>query len=244
MIILFYPDLPRPINRLYHVLLDLGIKFHNNTSLPYDVAFFWTYEDKMEPDSFIKGIDCINKGCFDVTKTRVNNIFDDIIVDPEIYEGLVVRKSERQCSLDEKIIICPSKKEEGFVYRKYIETRTDNAYVDYRIFYFGEIKFIVSKWNYGGIFKRENHIWHLEPLSILSPDKIRSIEDGCKNFGFDFGEIDLLKDVHNNNFYVVDLNNIAGMAASWITEDMRYLREMYKEHFNEFIQNCIKNKIK
>ena len=243
MTILFYPESLRANCRLYYTCKKLGVSFHNDPFRFYDLMFYWSYHKTTCPQpELIKSSSCVNKGCFDVTKTRVSEIFDDIRVNPEVYVGKVVRKSERQCGMDERLLTCPTKKEDSFIYRKFIDTRVNGKFVDYRLFYFGGDCFLVSKINRGEMFSKKDFEWGLETLTILPEGRLEEIYKSCQKFGLDFGEIDLLKD-EKGKFYVIDINNVAGIARSWRTAELRQIRELYQRMFTNFLKKRVNGNI-
>jgi|WetSurMetagenome_2_1015567.scaffolds.fasta_scaffold26582_2 hypothetical protein len=234
MRILFYPEPITPNCRLWFSLIELGIEMTNDPTQPYDYFLYWSYhKTKAEQDDIVKNSNCLNKGCYDITKRRVNNVFDNIIVDPETFTGLMVRKSEDQCSMDDKMVKGPTRNEPGYIYRKFIDTKVGDYYIEYRLFYFGEIKFIATK-KYIELFSKDNFIWS-QPLSVIPIEKRMEIESSCKKFGFDFGEIDVLRDV-DGQFYVVDLNNIAGYTSAWFKSGE------IKEEYNDNVRSYFSGK--
>ena len=231
MRILFYPEPITPNCRLWFSLTELGIGMTNDPTQPHDYFVYWSYhKTKAEQDDIVKNSNCLNKGCYDITKTRVNNIFDNIIVDPGTFNGLMVRKSEDQCSKDDKMVKGPIQREPGYIYRKFIDTRVDDYYIEYRLFYFSEIKFIIIKKN-RQLFSKDDYVMESQPLSVIPVTKRVEIESSCRKFGFDFGEIDVLRDV-DGQFYVVDLNNIAGYALAWFKSGE--IKETYNENVRRY----------
>ena len=239
MTILFYPD---PLNqncKIHQHLLQLEISFHNDIYKPYDIFIYWSYHKaKAELDEFTRTHKGLNKGCDDISKTRINDFFDNINVNPETYEGLVVRKTEGQCSLDETVMQCPTPKQDGYVYRKYIETKVDGMFVDYRLFYFGGIKFICIKRNPGPMFSRQSYTWHPMEIDCIPKAKRDEIEDKCKAFGFDIGEVDVLKDVNTGLFYVIDINNVSGLAF-WNAYQYGWMRMLFTEAMDNYFKEIL-----
>lgn len=237
MTILFYPDNLKPNCKLFLALKDLGINFHSDINKEYDLAFFWSYKSCFTPqDNFVKNNIFLNKGCYDVSKTRVSDIYDNLIVDPTNYNGSVVRKTENQCSKDDTLVTCPTKKENGFIYRKYIDTYENNFHIVYRLFYMGGPSILTKKYfkDLGKTFVK----WEEVPLSIISEKKIQKIILNSNEFGVDFAEIDLLKD-KDGNFYVIDINNVAGYSNLWTNKNNINLYEKYKKEVNVFLNKKI-----
>jgi len=238
MTILFYPDNITPKCRIYYALNDLGIKYHNNKNKYHDLIIYWSYHKTITiQDDFILQSKCLNKGCYDITKTRVANIFDNIIVNPEKYNGPVVRKTEKQGDDQETLIICPSQKEDEYIYRKFIDTKRNNYYIDYRIFYFKDRKFLVSKWKEHMFQEGGKYLWKEENINVIPEKKLKEIDNKCKKFGFDLGEIDLLQDNKNDVFYVIDINNTPGGRHQWVSSQLKTIREKFNKELNIFLRN-------
>lgn len=235
--ILFYPDNLRKTSRLWPAIDDLNIPYHNNKNVSYDIPIFWSYTpDKIVLDSFVKNNFFLNKGCYDITKTRIDKYFDDLVIDPEKYEGLVVRKTELQCDRKEVLLQAPTKKEKGYVYRKYIDTKINDSYYDYRLFYFGKPSFLIQIENKTSnpFYKGEERIWKVIPLETIPQNTLNIIEANSKNFGLDIGEIDLLKD-KNGDWHVIDINNVAGRVRPFEECTGAFIK--YKQQLWEFIND-------
>lgn len=235
--ILFYPDPLKKDCRMYYPLLELGVPFHNNKTKAYDIAIFWSYAPDYAPqDDFVKNNKFLNKGCHDISKTNVSKWFDEIVIDPEAYNGMVVRKTEKQCDRQEILLKCPTKKEANFVYRKYINTNISGFFVDYRLFYFGKPSFLMAEKNFTGkpIYKGDERIFNIEPLNIIPKNKLIQIETISDQFGFHIGEIDLLRD-KDNKWYVIDINNVAGTTVSY--KRNKEAQQLYKKYLWEYIND-------
>ncbi len=230
-VVLFYPDRLRGHSKINLALKALGIHHHNDKDARHDLSFFWSYNGTGAANGSFEGM--VNSGCTDVSKTRVAKVFDDIIVDPETYRGPVVRKTENQCDRDETLVMCPAPREDGYIYRRLIDTREGDEYVDYRLYWFDGPKYMTKRYKHEALSKKY-HRWEHVPLSLISSWKMAQITKGCKGFGFDYGEIDLLYD---GRWYVIDLNNVAG-TPQWFKND-KMLFELFVEHTKKFIYERI-----
>lgn len=238
MAILFHPDPLTEVCKLYPVLKGLGIDFHNYKTKPFDLFIYWSYHKSIaEQDEFTLVTSGLNKGCFDVSKTKINEVFDNIIVNPETYSGVVVRKTELQCSLDEVVLQCPTTKQDGYIYRKFIDTFENEKPTDLRLFYFGEIKFICKKTYLGAMFDRHNYIWEPQPLFTIPIWKRQEIETKCKSYGFDIGEIDVLKDSNTGECFVIDINNVSGIAYNWNFKEYKWLRNLFEKETDKYFKS-------
>ncbi|GEM_PF-5731170 len=235
MTILFYPD---PLNqdcKLFQHLRNINVEFHNDPTKPYDICFYWSYHKTVAPKIEIPN--AINAGCYDITKTRINTIFDNLIIDPFTYVGKAVKKGDGQCSKDEILVNCPLKtKDNNSIYLRHIDTFEDGMFTDYRIFYFGAISFICIKRRFGGEFSRKEYNWVEMQLNCIPKKKRNEIEYKCKKFGFDCGEIDVLRDVNTDEFFVIDLNNVSGIAYNWNYPEQERIRKRFENNLFNFLQ--------
>lgn len=236
MTILFYPSAINAECKLYHTMNRLGIEFHNDINKPYDIAIYWSYHKS-------KGNHVINEsfynyGCTDVSKTRIDKIFGtNLIVNPERYSGKVVRKTEEQCSLDEVVINCPAPAQDGYIYRRFIDTFEDGKPTDLRVFYFNGLLFVAKKIYLGAMFDRHNYKWVNVHIDIIPELKRLEIISKCQQFGFHIGEIDVLKDSNTGECFVIDINNVSGIAYNWDLPENRWLRDKFDVVFMDWVQS-------
>lgn len=223
---------------VYQYCDNLGIDYHNNPSMPYDIIFFWSYtKTTTVQDDFIKKSPrVINRGCYDVTKSRVEEIFNTgIFINPEIHEGECVRKSQSQAAHDGVVIKCPHKPEEGFIYQQIIDTKNGRGnYIHYRVFYSGQIDYVLKKES-SDMFDVDNSLVSVEMIElkeVFSRHQIKYINDKCKLFGLDFGELDVLKDA-GNEIYVIDVNNVAGRENY---QPSKLMSDKYRKCFINFLK--------
>jgi len=245
MTILFYPD---PINaecKLYHHLRNIGVQFHNDISQPYDLIFYWSYHKEVrEHDAWLTEQHAkqavINYGCNDIRKTRLHEVFETgLIIDPATYKGMAVEKGNGQCSKDERLVECPMPPRADRIYLRYIDTfkqdEYNSYYIDYRLFYFGCISFVCRKKRYTTIFDRKNYEWEAIPKFFIPTNIINYIENKCRLFGFDCGEIDLLQDT-DGRYYVIDLNNVSGIAYNWNQPQQYDIRRYYEDALDNWLR--------
>lgn len=233
--ILFYPTMITKQQRLRHALDALGVECHNDTSKSFDLAFYWSFHGTVAPlDEFCQKTPMINKGCDDITKGKVNRIFKNIGVDPLTYKGKVVEKTENQALKKWRVIDCPIKEtRDGFAYQKYIDSFDGNYHVEYRVFYAGEAKFVAKTYKK----KQSQPIFdtvEILPVSIFYEDQLGYINNGCADFGLDFGEVDIKMD-SNGDIYVLDINNVAG--GMWIELWVKTVMAPYTEMVDKYIKS-------
>jgi len=212
--ILFYPDplLSKPLSRVYRILQGVDwIDYHNDPTKPHDLHFFWSYtKSKIIPDDItMLSTDVINRGCYDITKQKVNDVFNDLSVDPRSYHGICVEKLEMQGShRSHRLIHCPTEPKSGFIYQKYIENREGAYYIKYRVCYADGVKYVVKKYN-RSIFNSDYVLSVNVPVQeLFTPEQENDLMQKCKIFGVDFAELDVM--INDGIPVVIDVNNIVG----------------------------------
>jgi len=216
MNILFYPDRLDNYNRYSRVLRILEncdwVKFHNNPGEPYDLHIFWSYTRKKikPPELTLRDKIVLNRGCWDISKQKVNDIFNDISIDPRKHQGMAVEKREWQGGHRwHSIIECPTEPKKGYIYQKYIDDREEGLYIRYRIFLMNGVITHVNKRYEKNRFKTSTvRVENIAPDEFFTNAEMRDILKKCCKFGIDFGEIDLLMD--NEQKIVIDVNNLVG----------------------------------
>ena len=237
MTILFYPELPTPVNKVYQLCKELGYNMTNDLGQKYNVAFWWSY------DTISSGITrCIlNEGCKDVSKTRVDEIFEQVFgystfVDPLTYKGKMVQKSDLQSIHDGKIINKPIKKRvKGQIYQRLIDNRVSDWVIrDLRIFYSDGITMVIRKHrNFNKRFKGNSIRSELIPIGkAFTKEEQEKIVEFCVEFGLDFGELDIIRD-KGGKMYIIDVNNVAGRGAirTLKIKDQIRVKQLYKQSF-------------
>jgi len=234
--LLFYPEPNKavPQSRIHRICTEYGIPFHNNPKKSYDLHFFWSYcEKKIEPDLFtLNEPYVINGGCWDISKEKVNDIFNDFSVNPETHVGVCVEKADKQGQHAlHKLITCPAPRREGYVYQRYIEDKERDLFVKYRIYYADGIEYILKQrkrtlfghpdYNYDYV----THEW-VDIRSIFTPQTQEEFDINCNTFGFNYGDIDFL--MENGKPIIIDINNVVSHISftDWIkkVQDEQFLR--------------------
>lgn len=215
MIILFYPEPLRPHSKVARMLAKKpNVSWHTNPKKPHDIHFFWSYTPrKIKPDSITLNSDIvINRGCYNISKVKVNRIFNDISINPQTHTGICVEKIDRQGKhKHHRLITCPAQPREKYVYQRFIENKEDGMYVSYRIHYADGIKIIEKR-------KKTEPLMSGITREIVNIRDFFSIEQEqdlvykCGKFGFNYGEIDFQMD--GNTPVIIDVNNIVGGTSN------------------------------
>ena len=229
---------------MYYFLLKYGIQHHNDPEQAHDVVFYWNYDKEVTAlHPVIENADSvINKGCYDISKKRTAQYFDNLTIDPQTYTGLAVRKKDIQCSKDDELIQCPCECDEGYICRRYIETRVDGVYHTYRLFYMNAIVMLAVVLNPGDFNNKSGErTIERRDIKIIPSAKRHDIVNGCKAMGVDYCEIDLLRDVNTGEWFVIDINNIAGGHGVWMTESGRKIFAEYYRKTHKWLQTWKRN---
>ncbi len=255
MTILFYPDPLNETSKIHKLCKEFDIKFHNNPSEHHDIHIFWSLtRSSIVPDDITLNSDkVINRGCWDITKQKVNDIFDDISIDPTTHTGECVQKLDLQALHSyHSVIRCPAEKrtetvrvrkngkiEEltgDYIYQKFIVNREGDLYIRYRIYYAGGITHVVKIYQ-DHPFKTS--IIKCELISkgdLYTPKQESELNDKCKNFGFDLGELDVM--VLEKIPIVIDVNNIVGGGEVITLTDTDFAKDIKKSTY-EYLKKYI-----
>lgn len=232
--ILFYPDPLLPKCRVFQICNEYGIKFTNNPKEKYDLHIFWSYTKKdIIPDNFtLTDKNVINRGCWDIGKERVNEIFGDLTIDPRLHKGVCVEKSIYQSRHDlHKIITCPAPKKEGFIYQVFIENKDKDLYYSYRYYYAEGAGLLVKQFKTTPFASQYVKHEIVDKRSLFTLEQERDLVSRCNKFGVDFAGLDLM--IYNGKPYVIDVNNIIGgglVLGLTGTEVERKVHEFYAKY--------------
>lgn len=158
----------------------------------------------------------INLQCNDISKKSIGLANKAVLgyeldIDPSIYEGLVVCKSDANATHDGSIIKCPidiNRIQQLKTYNVLIDN-TDGEWVyDMRMIYMGQIlDFFYLKWRpIGERFSNTNsHVEIKDTLSYFDQNEIQNLNSICKQLRLDYGEVDVLRDRKTKKIYLVDV---------------------------------------
>jgi hypothetical protein len=183
----------------------------------------------------------INKYCNDVTKTHVEKVSKMVLgygsfANPSIY-GIAVRKSEKQCAKDFRVVETPCRMDEGFVYQRFLNSRIDVDWVrDFR-FYFAFDRFVLVKRDkhiegtfYGGKAKQKFDV--VDWGKYFKGAEIDNIIEIKNRLGMDVGAIDVVRDYSDNRIYVLDVNNISGIPQFIVNCIDRWYSKLFIDELN------------
>jgi hypothetical protein len=234
MKLLSYPKRIIPGHKLNFLLQDLNIDHTGDITDPGITHVIHSdYKNVNEVSLEVLNLDLpiINKGCTNVKKDYVDEVFTKVFgyssfIDPEKHRGCCVEKSSQQAIHNGRIVKCPMKPDlkeypskhgviHKRVYQKMIDTRFEMDKIrEFRvpiinhgipIIFVKELgvnsMFHPHKENYYNVYVANVYEW-------FDCDEIGRMIDFSKEFSFEFGEIDVLRDNSTGLVYIVDVNNI------------------------------------
>lgn len=209
------PVIPRYWYLLRVSLSRLGVQFVDSIK-DADVALYFDDSTFSEPPHLLNGPRVqMNFECRDISKTHVQNVFKDIFgydlgVNPKEYTGRMVAKSEINGTHTGKIVEGPCAAEDGYVYQKLIDNRSEDGRVtDIRCpTAFGEIPLIYlkSRPETRRFDNLNTHVVMSTPENELSADEIEKVRLFCNAMKLDWGGLDILRDAADGRIYIVDVN--------------------------------------
>ena len=158
----------------------------------------------------------INGECTDIRKSRVGQAFSEIFgyrleIDPLEYQGVLVRKSERNGPHDAVLLQGPlDAVEPGYVYQRLVNNETSQGQTEWRVFIVGgEIISVYA--NHRPTQDRFRPIPSSSELcgidDVFTEQEQRNIAAFCKRMALDFGVLDVLRDQNDGRMYICDCNN-------------------------------------
>ena len=176
-----------------------------------------------------------NKGCFDVSKSRVNEVHKHAFwysaeVDSLTFQGKFIEKSNLQAKHDGIILTENKEPLEGKVYERFIDSSKGEFYYEYRVFVFNEVRFVMEKKKpIGDLFGwKAVETRFVEIEEVFNIDEVRNINKFCDIFDVQLCELDVLRDNYDGKIYILDVNNMAGG-----TDDHGIFRACINKPFQE-----------
>jgi hypothetical protein len=185
----------------------------NNPKARYQCDLYW--DDSTQADPKLITRTGINSACHDISKTKVDRLFEEVFgyqitVDPLTFQGRCVQKSDENGIHDGQLIECPIKRvQTGCVYQKYIDTSVGSGLVDQmRVpIFFDKIPFVCIKYKFESDPFTVSHKGDWKEISeCLNREELEKIIEFCRCIGLDYGDLDVLRDRFEQRIYIVDAN--------------------------------------
>ncbi len=252
-VLLCYPELPRWYHTLSVIAHRMGYVLTNDPQRAFDAAIAFEDSTFKHSDAVFSRLQqtqkFVNGRCLDISKQRVETIFSSIFgygisIDPRTHNGECVQKSNENTAHDGRVIMCPCEPEEGYIYQKLVNNVYDETFVqDIRVIIYGsQVSFVILK--YKRLDDRFDNTQSIEVVAseeALSRDERDRIEMFCKEFGLEYGELDILRDKDDSRIYIVDANVTCGSPLRGIHLTSSDYRDLIDKHANAFAHAFLDN---
>lgn len=243
----FFPNPVGPWYNIWLILQNTSIKITKDIQ---SADYVFIFDDKTKshaaealPQS-VKAVR-VNDKVTDISKAHVGDVFKavfgyDIAIDPAVYTGKAVEKSDENGVHDGRIITCPIPKSEmkpGFIYQRFIDSSfSGDTSEDLRIAcVFGQIAAVFHKHKaFDKIFTTSylNTTVHTAQ-ACFSPEELGLITIFCDQMGLDFGAIDVMRDKADGKIYIVDVNKTCMPVLSLPPKDQYRSLKMIAKSFEK-----------
>lgn len=205
----FEPDQPRPWYLVWSALSWAGFRV---ASRPETADLHFAFRDAtwMAPIA----LPAINSRCLDISKARVAAVFEDVFgyplaVDPSVWQGKAVVKSEANGVHDGAVVVCPTRALAGKHYQRLVDTSDGAFSYDLRTLCVGgaPVAVWIKRKHAGESFSIQNLSVTLHcPRDVFSTDELDQIARFLEAMGVDWAGLDILRDRVSRRIYVVDVN--------------------------------------
>jgi len=231
--IAFTPQIPGPWYNARLMSKFANLKITNDLASAQHIFMFddSTYSTAADSLSYNYRAKAVNHKITDISKVNVGKIFETIFgypltIDPLIYHGEAVQKSDANGTHDGIIVNCPltpTALKTGSAYQKLIDSTFNGSQSeDLRAaICFDEIALVFHK--YKNIDKRFGtdyaRVDICPPSQVFSQEECQKVIAFCKNIGLDFGAIDIMRDKEDGRIYIVDVNKTCMPVLSLSLKD-------------------------
>ncbi len=212
----FYPKKPRSYYAIWPVCQLADVKIVDDPGAADFHFYFEDCEFRTGPLLVPSSRAAFNAGCYDIRKSVVARIFEEVFgysltVNPAIFHGDAVEKSEANGKHDGRIVACPlASPRTDRVYQRLVDNTFDGRdYIDIRTpVVGGAAPFVyLKRRTRAERFSNDNHQVDLVPtdavLSVIEQQKIREFTQAMS---LDFGGLDVLRNREDGRIYIVDVN--------------------------------------
>lgn len=253
--ILFYPELPHPRTIMAKICQTLNYTYSNALKEDYLLGFKWKdetyYALNAQVLQVISHLKIFNLNCTDISKNYVYKAYslvfgNPLAVDPLSFSGLIVCKSNRNAAHDGVILQGPiSDMDSRKSYCILIDNSEGDNVIDFRVpIFLNSIPIVYLKYRRKQArFSNKNICVELAPSQkVFSTEEIRSLITFAHTIGMEYGELDVLRDKHSQNIYVVDANNTPFGPPNGLSEnDSYYLLKLLCGSFEETFARGLSN---
>jgi hypothetical protein len=245
--IAFAPERARPWYLIWAVARAAGAKLVKDTAHADVVMHFEdaTYSPNDAPLRLKPGAKLVNFRCCDVSKTNVARATaaafgNQLAVDPQLFDGDAVEKSEINAAHDGRIVRCPMTPVPGRVYQRVIDNRIDADLVeDLRTCTVGGkpvCVFLKRRQVTKRFLNTNTEVLLRTPEEVFSAEEIAQIGGFTREIGLDWGGVDVLRDRADGRLYIVDANKTdMGPPISLNLPDKIKATLMLRDAFRRFV---------
>ncbi|MEM9707036.1 MAG: hypothetical protein AAF850_13275 [Pseudomonadota bacterium] len=252
--IAFFPQTAAPWYNIWSVVQLAGLRVISDPDTA-DVVFLFednTYSSAVARLAPQKAERAVNGACANISKQFVADVFEQVFgyalsVDPVVYQGTAMRKSQHNGSHDGVVVECPipaNTVAPGFAYQKLIDTSDDGGKTqqDLRVaFVRGEIATVFEKYKatdkrFGTEYLR---VFLRRADEVFSEEECKQIIEYCQLVGLDFGAVDILRSRTDGRIYIVDVNKTCMPVLSL---PLGKQIEAYRRITDAFMRRCVDGK--
>lgn len=219
--ITFFPDSPHPYSTIFQIAKMLGLRISKRIRPNTVLVVAWedcTIRSRHVPTGFVsESMIVINQNCPDISKQTLDSahfaVFGyGLAVDPQIHQGLAVRKSNSNSQHNYSIVECPlCTVDEDVVYQVVVNNLLESeTVVDLRVAKIGNTLPLCyeKRRPQTSRFTNSNSWARLVDVGLtFTPQECKNLLELCDKIGMDFGELDVLRDRDSGRIFVVDANN-------------------------------------
>jgi hypothetical protein len=248
--IAFAPERARPWYLIWAVARAAGAKLVKDTAHADVVMHFEdaTYSPNDAPLRLKPGAKLVNFRCCDVSKTNVARATaaafgNQLAVDPQLFDGDAVEKSEINAAHDGRIVRCPMTPVPGRVYQRVIDNRIDADLVeDLRTCTVGGkpvCVFLKRRQVTKRFLNTNTEVLLRAPEDVFSPEELDQISAFAREIGLEWGGVDVLRDRTDGKLYIVDANKTdMGPPIALNLADKVKATRMMRDAFRKFVRGA------
>lgn len=236
--ILIYPDKLSEKSKVKMMLDYLQFPYTYNIKNKYDVVYNSNRKTKhdwsLKTNKFV-----INKDCNNTLKDRIDKLWEEttgrgLRIDPMTFKGFCVEKTLEQGTNSGKIIECPYKPKNGFIYLRWVDTRyTKEDIRDFRVVVIkGNVILVVVKpKKINELFGNALRFEEIGIKDVFSEKDIHHISEFSRKMKLDYGEMDILRSNFDGRIYCTDVNQNPGYGFFREKKYLNHVSNIFRKEF-------------
>jgi hypothetical protein len=240
----FWPMRPQPIAPICRIVERLGMRI-GYSPREDQPTIAWDGDTWFSPRSARRlPANAINRRCLDVSKTRVNDVWEQVAgyplaVDPLVATGPIVMKPEENARHGGVIVEGPiARRRPGYVYQRLVDCHVGDQIVQLRAVIIGRgMPLAYEKFRpYPMWFTGTQKSVPRNSAELFSNAEQQLLLDFADAMGMDYGELDVLRDRHSGLIYAVDANRTSARPHHLAVEDHARVYDIQAEAFRELLR--------